>query len=294
MELGQTTSHRGILNPESSRRQFRLSRYSPAPDVGYFVERHWIVRWDLRGRAPYVSETLPHPCVNMVFEPSGGRVWGVPTRRFERRLEGRGFAVGTKFRPGGFHPFRPWPVAELTDGALGVDEVFGPEGARLESAVLASEDDREQVALVEAFLRGRWAPLDPAVATIARIVQGLLDAPDVARVEELAARHGYSSRTLQRLFRRYVGVGPKWVLKRYRLHEAAERMAEAPAATGRRWRSSSATSTSRTSSATSRRSSAARRPTMRRRAQPPRRRPQRERHSVPKMRSPASPRPGRM
>lgn len=26
------------------------------------------------------------------------------------------------------------------------------------------------------------------------------------------------------MFRRYVGVGPKWVLQRYRMHEAAERM----------------------------------------------------------------------
>ena len=34
-----------------------------------------------------------------------------------------------------------------------------------------------------------------------------------------------SPRTMQRLFRRYVGVSPKWVLQRYRLHEAAERIA---------------------------------------------------------------------
>jgi AraC-like DNA-binding protein len=34
-----------------------------------------------------------------------------------------------------------------------------------------------------------------------------------------------STRTPQRLFRRYVGVGPKWVLQRYRLHAAIERLA---------------------------------------------------------------------
>jgi AraC-like DNA-binding protein len=38
----------------------------------------------------------------------------------------------------------------------------------------------------------------------------------VAQVEE---RHGVSDRTLQRWFARYVGVGPKWVLARYRLHD---------------------------------------------------------------------------
>ncbi|MFI9589448.1 helix-turn-helix domain-containing protein [Nonomuraea sp. NPDC052265] len=29
---------------------------------------------------------------------------------------------------------------------------------------------------------------------------------------------------MQRLFRDYVGIGPKWVIRRFRLHEAAERV----------------------------------------------------------------------
>ena len=33
-----------------------------------------------------------------------------------------------------------------------------------------------------------------------------------------------SSRALQRLCRRYVGVGPKWLIKRFRLQEAAARL----------------------------------------------------------------------
>jgi transcriptional regulator GlxA family with amidase domain len=44
------------------------------------------------------------------------------------------------------------------------------------------------------------------------------------RVEHLAAMHHVAPRTLQRLFRRYVGVGPKWVLKRLRIHQAAEQL----------------------------------------------------------------------
>jgi transcriptional regulator GlxA family with amidase domain len=47
------------------------------------------------------------------------------------------------------------------------------------------------------------------------------------RVEDLARMHNIAPRTLQRLFRRYVGVGPKWVLKRLRIHQAAERLTAA-------------------------------------------------------------------
>ena len=34
------------------------------------------------------------------------------------------------------------------------------------------------------------------------------------------------ARALQRAFRTHVGVSPKWVMQRYRLHEAAERLRE--------------------------------------------------------------------
>ena len=39
-------------------------------------------------------------------------------------------------------------------------------------------------------------------------------------------RFGLTARTLQRLFQRYVGVSPKWVIARYRIHEALERVHE--------------------------------------------------------------------
>jgi AraC-like DNA-binding protein len=40
----------------------------------------------------------------------------------------------------------------------------------------------------------------------------------------LIGRYGLGVRALQRLFREYVGVTPKWVIQRYRLFEAAERL----------------------------------------------------------------------
>lgn len=53
----------------------------------------------------------------------------------------------------------------------------------------------------------------------------MLEAPAGTRATDVAAHHGLSTRALQRLFHRYVGAGPKWVLQRYRLHEAADRIA---------------------------------------------------------------------
>ena len=41
----------------------------------------------------------------------------------------------------------------------------------------------------------------------------------------VAKGSGTTVRALQRLFQEYVGVSPKWVLRRFRIHEAAERLA---------------------------------------------------------------------
>lgn len=40
------------------------------------------------------------------------------------------------------------------------------------------------------------------------------------RVADFADAHNMSVRSLQRLFSAYVGVSPKWVILRYRIHEA--------------------------------------------------------------------------
>jgi AraC-like DNA-binding protein len=217
-------SRRGILDPHSGAAHFRLERHRPAPDLALHVDRHWVVEWDLRGREPYLSETLPHPSVHLVVEPGGTHVYGVATERFSRRLEGRGMAVGTKFRPGGFAPFVPFPVADLTDRPpRELHELFGPAARGLGQDVATVP---ERIAAVEAFLRARLPAPDGNVLVIERIVRGMLEQPEVARVEDLARRHGMSARSLQRLFRTYVGVSPKWVLQRYRLHEAAERLAD--------------------------------------------------------------------
>jgi AraC-like DNA-binding protein len=221
---------RGILHPQAGASRFALTRHAPSAEIASRVDRHWIVRWDLRGRSPYTQEVLPHPCVNLVFEGGRGRVFGVVRAKFSRRLEGAGTAIGTRFLPGAFAGFVEVPMTGLVGRSLPVGEAFGADGARLERGVAAAGDDlAEGVAAVESFLAARLPEADAGYELVAAIVGDMLRLPPGERVEDVARRHGLSARTLQRLFRRYIGLGPKWVLQRYRLHEAAERMASGEA-----------------------------------------------------------------
>ena len=43
---------------------------------------------------------------------------------------------------------------------------------------------------------------------------------DINTVEQLASGFHCSVRTLQRSFQQYVGLSPKWLIRKYRLHQA--------------------------------------------------------------------------
>ena len=202
---------------------FTLQRPEPPADLALVIEQHWLVAWDLRGRPDYTSEVLPHPCVHMVLEPGGGSVYGVTRERYMRRLSGAGWALGTKFQPGGFEPFSGCPVSELTDRVLGFEQVFGAAGQRLQRRCLALEDPAQALGLVQTFLRERLPAAtssDPNLRLVKALAMSMAQAEPGTRVSSIANAHGVSVRTVQRLFSSYVGVGPKWVLQRYRLHEA--------------------------------------------------------------------------
>jgi AraC-like DNA-binding protein len=207
-------SRRGILDPDAAARHFRLTRYPPSDDLAHLVDRHWVVAWSLE--KPFTQEVVTHPSFHMVFEPDADLIYGVVTKRFRRQLRRSGLVVATKFRPGGFHPFHPVPAHTLTDRTIPVSDVFAP--------MAIEGDEVQRIAAMEAGMRAKEPADDPRVAEIGELYAAMLRGP--MTVEELCSLAGYSKRTLQRLFREYVGVSPKWVLSRIRLHEAADRMAD--------------------------------------------------------------------
>lgn len=216
---------RGVLKRQESTRHFQISRYQPSTEIAFFVEHHWMVRWNLRGKNPYRQDVLTHPSVHLVFERENTWIWGVVTGKFTRTLEGKGQVLGIKFRPGAFYAFFQKPVASFTDDVLPFKEVFDENLEHLEEEILCHESDEPMVHRAEAFLLRHLPHRDPRIEEINQIIHCIMTEKTILKVDDLVKRFNYSKRTLQRLFRQYVGVSPKWVIQRYRLHEAAEQMA---------------------------------------------------------------------
>jgi AraC-like DNA-binding protein len=221
---GPEDDARGIVAPDAGLTRFRLDRTEPSPAVGRFVAWYWVVQWDLVGQPAHTQQVLSHPVVNVVFQDGGGIVFGVHTRMSERTLDGKGWALGVMFRPAGFSPFLDVSARSLVDQVVPVGDVFGDAGTELATTVDAAGPDGAP-ALVDHFLAERVPTEVQPGEGVSDLIEKVAADPALLRVEDLADRAGVSPRQLQRRFAEHVGVSPKWVIRRYRLYEAAERAA---------------------------------------------------------------------
>ncbi|MDQ3643134.1 MAG: helix-turn-helix domain-containing protein [Actinomycetota bacterium] len=185
---------------------------SPSPDLVPYVERYWVVSWDYSEH--YRQLIVPYPNVQLTFQDGGATVHGVASGHQIKVLRGSDGVFGVTFRPGCFRPFLGASVSTITDLSIDACEVFGSD-----------LPDPLDVETVERFLMAHLPDADPKAEEAANIVAEIAAKPEIVRVEALARDLGTSVRQVQRLFAEYVGIGPKWVMRRYRLHEVTERLA---------------------------------------------------------------------
>lgn len=189
----------------------RHARHEPSPELAPWVERYWEVHWDYA--EPYRQKIVPYPNVHVSFGGGRADVNGVVSGFRTKVLDGVNHVFGVAFRPGCFRPFLGASVSTITDRVVPVAEVFGGVPAHV---------GRDAV---DEFLLAHLPEPDPRTAQAADAVALIAADPGLTRVEAVADRLGVGVRGLQRLFAEYVGIGPKWVIRRYRLHEVTERMA---------------------------------------------------------------------
>lgn len=210
---------RGIVDAAGLFAHVDFRRRVPAEPLRACLEHYWLIDWDLP--QPYASHVVPHPSVNIVFQQYEGRepfaeIAGVGLELFTQKLEGRGRVCGIQFRPGGFRPFFPGhPVSAWTGRRVTLPDVDA-------AAVLAPDAEDDRVAALDAFLLALGPRPDPQADLAMTLVERVRTDRTIRKVTELARSEGLSVRLLQRLFASYVGVGPKWVILRYRIHEALE------------------------------------------------------------------------
>ncbi len=149
------------------------------------------------------------------------QLWGVRTTRAGRRLTGEGQTLGITFRPAMFSPLIGAAMASFTDRVVPLSRALGPTAQAWGKAVHEAKDFAAKTRVTEAFLAPLLPPPSRALLEIRDLTERVAADRALVRVDDLVAASGLDARALQRAFRQYVGVSPKWVIQRFRLHEAA-------------------------------------------------------------------------
>lgn len=222
-----------MLRSAETERVAGLVRDFPVAEVlRPYVERYWCVGWDLPPGRTYVADVLSHPCVNLSVEsgtvprfgtslPSAVQ-HGAVRRRFTLELSGVGATTAVKFRPGGFTAMTGIRVRPDSVGPL--DPALGLAPHAVVSDVLTAGDEAARVAALDAALAPLAGEPPTRYLDLVALLAEMLHDRSLLQVEQVADLAGVSPRSLQRLFAEYVGIGPKAVLARYRLQDAAALM----------------------------------------------------------------------
>ena len=211
-----------LLNPEQTRRSVDLSRHEVDGALAEFVDYCWVVRWDVDD--PFDSAVLTQPKVHVVVEQGRVLVYGVSRRTFTRRIVGSGEAVGAAFHSAGFRPLleADQTVAHIADRVVPAAELWPVDDRADAARIVTGADPEAWVARLGDWVLARSPRPDPVAREVGCLVAMIEADRSLRRVDDLAAASGIGVRTLQRLFREYVGASPKWVIRRRRLLDAAE------------------------------------------------------------------------
>lgn len=205
-----------------------IHRYPPSGELAELIERFWIPVWSLT--EPSTQRTLQHPVGLIVVSNSYARCYGVVRGLSKVTLDGDGWAVGVMFKPAAATLVFGRPPADLVDTHFDLADLDTLDGPALSATILNAMADptvesshRVAIAAYERALAG-FVPIDEPGRLINAVIGWLADHPEVTRVAEVAAAFDLTERSLQRLVLGRVGLTPKWLIQRRRLHEAVGRL----------------------------------------------------------------------
>lgn len=218
-----------------------FARHPPGEALDGLIEWFWSVEWALPPEAEHLQQVLNHPVghisigtlddAGVPLDPPKGRVYGVQRGVSRRRLTGAGWTVAARTAVGGLGVFLDGPARLAADRQLSLDALPGLPARSLVADVAALTDntertDRLRTGLADLVVR-RSDDLVAEAREVVDLVRLIEHDRSVCQVEQLARRVGVSVRSLQRRFDHHVGASPSFVIRRWRLIEAAEAAAMA-------------------------------------------------------------------
>jgi len=227
-----------------------FARHPPGEQLEGLVEWFWSVAWDLPPGTVHDQRVLNHPAGHISIgtlddsgvplDPPEGRVYGVLSGVSHRHLTLAGWTVAARTSVGGLGVFLDTPARSAANSQLTFDTALpGLDGQKVVDDIVRLGDNEQRTNCLRRALAEFIDRCDQALVAEARQVAEVARLPEhdrtLCRVSQLATAAGVSVRSLQRLFDLHVGASPSFIIRRWRIIEAAEAASQA-AERGDEWR----------------------------------------------------------
>ncbi|WP_086929928.1 helix-turn-helix domain-containing protein [Agarilytica rhodophyticola] len=217
-----TSKVKGVLHQSKSAQNYRLRRYFPDALLAGFVEQFWFVDWQLPEDRPHIQKNLPDLNFHLLFNEGKLSILGPVSKAYSYKMVNSGSIVGVKFELGALTPLLNSKPADYIDRQLRIEDVFGGDIPELIEGLVSANNDQELVQALQRYLMPFTSTPLPSMLRARELVNTIKNDIYIAKVDALSSRAGLSVRAIQRCLKEHLGVSPKWLIRKYRLHRALE------------------------------------------------------------------------
>jgi len=215
--------------------QQRFVLYQPSYPLSEYVE----CLWHVYGPAPYRRDKiLPTHNIELIInlgepprafqagEPqeaidcTTAWVCGLQTQYIITETPAFSNMFGVRFKAGGAYPFFHFPMGEVTDLIVDMQQVWGAFVEELRERLFEAADTQARFLLLERMLLERLSEERNNISLVSAANRALLTVFKPATIREISDDLGVSHKHLISRFKTAVGTSPKMLQRVYRFHRA--------------------------------------------------------------------------
>lgn len=200
--------------------------YIPSEVLREYVKCYYLYESDLTRTIE--DKAFATGCVEIMFNLDGTQwetqkndgftktakveVWGQILRPLPLRLAGKSTMMGIRFHPYGAALFLNDDLSLFNDLVIDLRSVMGKSVEELYNCLMDTSGAVERIALIEAFLLKRLGQIHnkkDKTTLVKRVMHELTRDDFFDNIENVAERHGITSRYLQKIFLQHTGLTPK-------------------------------------------------------------------------------------
>lgn len=210
----------GVINQTESAKKYQLRRYFPEKHFNGLIEQFWLVNWQLGEKNSHIQKNLPDANFHLVFEQNKLKILGPISKTYSYNMNGNGQVIGVKFSLGALANYLTKPLSHYVDQEISISVLPNLNADNLTAKLSALSSDEEIVSSLQSHLKHLVIKPTQEIQKVNALVELIKSDSAISKVEHLAEKSHLSVRTIQRYFQNFVGLSPKWLIRKYRLHHA--------------------------------------------------------------------------